>query len=136
MDEVPLDWCPAGHPMPVKVALVVDDELFARLIVAQVLLDDGYYVLEAGNAAEAFDVMDRNADISLLITDINMPGSLDGVALAREVRREKPHVAIVLVSGSAPPPDDQMLPGATFLAKPFNAYQPMSTVHKADVVEA
>lgn len=136
MDEVQLDWCPAEHPIPGKVALVVDDELFARLIVAQVLLDYGYYVLEAGNASEAFDVMDRNPDISLLITDINMPGSLDGVALAREVRRERPHVGIVLVSGFAPPPDDQMLSDATFLAKPFNAYELMRTVHKADVVEA
>ena len=104
-----------------KVALIVDDELFARLMALQILLEDDYCVLEASDAAEALETLERNDDVSLLITDISMPGEMDGLDLARTVRWQRPHVATVLTSGFARPVKDAV-PGASFLAKPYTAH--------------
>jgi DNA-binding NtrC family response regulator len=115
-----------------KVALVVDDEVFARLMAIQILLEADYCVLEASNAAEAFDVLERNDDISLLITDISMPGATDGLGLARSVLEERPHVSTVLTSGFSPPPGTQMPARAKFIAKPYSAHGLKLTIREAE----
>lgn len=105
-----------------KIALIVDDEIFARLMVIQILMEDDYCVLEASDAAEALDVLDRNDDIDLLITDIGMPGEIDGVGLARTVLSQRPQIATILTSGCTTPSKDEMPDGARFLAKPYTAH--------------
>src|SRR3954447_3649317 len=90
-----------------RVALVVDDEPFARLSAVQVLVDQAYLVLEAGDADEALQLLERNEDVSLVVTDISMPGEIDGLAMARHLRRRDSRLALVVATGRAlSDPDD------------------------------
>lgn len=102
-----------------KVALVVDDEAFARLIAVQVFLDREFTVLEAADVAEALDVLDCNDDISLLLTDITMPGQLDGLDLIDHVRDSRPDIAIIVTSGQTQPTAGRIPAEAPFLPKPY-----------------
>ncbi|HEY7299121.1 MAG TPA: response regulator [Xanthobacteraceae bacterium] len=79
--------------------LIAEDEVLVRIMVAEALRDAGYAVIEAIDADEAIRVLRTSADVKLLISDIRMPGSMDGVALARVVRAEHPGVKVLLVSG-------------------------------------
>jgi CheY-like chemotaxis protein len=82
--------------------LIVEDEFFVRFTTAEFLRDDGFEVLEAENADEALGILKSGAPVDLLFTDVRMPGSMDGVALATLVRREWPRIPIILTSGYAP----------------------------------
>lgn len=79
--------------------LVVEDEILIRFFVAEELRAQGNLVLEAANAEEALALLHSRLEIDLLLTDVRMPGPLDGAALARRVRQEHPRVKIVVVSG-------------------------------------
>jgi CheY-like chemotaxis protein len=118
-------------PSKSKVALVVDDEVFARLFAVQILLDEGFTVLEAADAAEGLDVLDSNEDVSVLFTDISMPGELDGLALAEKVREQRPDVALLTTSGVVEPSRD-LPPGGRFLAKPYTAHALMSAIRQIE----
>jgi CheY-like chemotaxis protein len=105
-----------------KVALVVDDEAFARLYAVQILLDQGFLVIEAADVAEGLEMLETQGDVSILFTDISMPGPLDGLHLAEQVRRERPDVALIVTSGRDEPGDGRLPEGAAFLAKPYTAF--------------
>jgi CheY-like chemotaxis protein len=113
-----------------NVVLVVDDEIFARLLAVQVLLDSGFTVLEAENAGEGLAMLDRNDDVGLLFTDISMPGEMDGLGLIARVRAHNPAIAMVVTSGGAPPRPDS-LAGAPFLAKPYTAGALLAAIAEA-----
>ncbi len=87
--------------MPATV-LIVEDEFFVRFTTAEFLREEGYEVLEAENADDALVLLRSGAAVDLLFTDVRMPGSMDGVALATLVRREWPQIHIILTSGYAP----------------------------------
>ncbi len=87
--------------MPLTV-LIVEDEFFVRFTTAEFLREEGFEVLEAENADEALDILKSKAAIDLMFTDVRMPGSMDGVALAGLVRNEWPGIHIILTSGYAP----------------------------------
>jgi DNA-binding NtrC family response regulator len=115
-----------------RVALIVDDEPFARLSALQVLVDQAYLVLEAADAAEALELLDRNDDISIVVTDINMPGAMDGLAMARHLRTRHSSMALVVASG-ATHLDVNELPRATqFLQKPYAAHALLRCVRDAE----
>jgi CheY-like chemotaxis protein len=82
--------------------LIVEDEVLVRLMIAEELRSAGYGVIEAANADEALDVLAHISSVSLIISDIRMPGSIDGVRFARLVRSEYPATPIVLTSGNFP----------------------------------
>lgn len=115
-----------------KVALVVDDEVFARLFALQILLDEGFTVLEAADAAEGLEVLDRNDDITLLFTDISMPGDLDGLTLAQRVRATHPCIGLLITSGRGQPPEEDIPPGGRFLPKPYTAHALMGAIRDLD----
>ena len=99
--------------------LVVEDEVLTRMAVSDELREHGYSVIEAANAAEALCVLSGPTRVDLLLTDMKMPGPLDGCGLARHVRATLPFVKIVMVSGQAPEPDaHDLLDG--YLAKPVS----------------
>jgi CheY-like chemotaxis protein len=81
------------------VLLVVEDEVLIRLSVCDFLRNAGFTVIEAGNAHEALTVLKVRADIALVLTDIQMPGGMDGLELIREIRKSYP--AIKVISASA-----------------------------------
>ena len=114
-----------------RVALVVDDEPFARLSALQVLIDQAYHVLEAADAAEALDLLDRNDDISVVVTDINMPGSMDGLTMARHLRTRHSGMALVVASGAVRPALDELPHGTGFLQKPYAAQALLRCVREA-----
>jgi CheY-like chemotaxis protein len=99
--------------------LVVEDEVLLRMMMSEELRGVGYSVIEAANAQEALDVLHSALiDVKLLITDVRMPGSMDGVALARCTRSESPATKIVLISGDLPAADTVEYDG--FFSKPYD----------------
>ena len=85
---------------PAPRLLVVEDEVFVRMMVAEELRDVGFPVLEAAHADEAIDILRHVPGIKLMISDIRMPGSMDGIALARLARSEHPDIKIIFACGS------------------------------------
>jgi CheY-like chemotaxis protein len=83
----------------VPTVLIVEDELLLRMGVADYLRDCGYRVVEADNGDEAVSVLESDAGIDVVFTDITMPGTLNGFGLAQWVRRERPEVRVILTSG-------------------------------------
>ena len=78
--------------------LLVEDEILIRLAMADDLRQAGFIVVEASNADEAISVLNSTPDIALVVTDIRMPGRIDGVGLANWVRRHAPHIKIAIAS--------------------------------------
>jgi two-component system, response regulator PdtaR len=90
----------AGKARDVRTILVVEDEVLVRLMVAEQLRDADFHVVEAANADEALAVLQSTTDVALIVTDIRMPGSMDGLELAKTVRSAFPEIRIVLTSGN------------------------------------
>ncbi|MBW6531318.1 response regulator [Sphingomonas sp. RRHST34] len=99
--------------------LLVEDELFVRMIGADALSEAGYRVIEAGDADEALARLERSDDVQVLFTDIRMPGSMDGLQLAGEVHRRWPAIRILLTSGDTRPTGAAIPDDGRFLAKPY-----------------
>ncbi|SFV35041.1 response regulator [Hyphomicrobium facile] len=87
-----------GEGLTQSSILVVEDEILIRLHLAEELRAAGYAVVEAADSREAMTVLTSRDDIGLVLTDIRMPGSIDGVALGRWIRTRFPEIKIVLVS--------------------------------------
>jgi two-component system, response regulator PdtaR len=102
-----------------ETILVVEDEVLVRLALAETLRDEGYSVIEAANGDEALAVLATPTPIAVILTDVNMPGSLDGVALGRYVRSTRPALKVIIVSGRAAP-DRAKDAADAFLAKPYD----------------
>jgi CheY-like chemotaxis protein len=102
------------------VVLLVEDEALVRMFAADLLREEaGFKVVEAVNADEALTVLEATSDVRVLVTDVEMPGSLDGFTLARLVHKAWPDVGIVVVSARACPGPEDLPPGARFIAKPY-----------------
>ncbi|HKU96143.1 MAG TPA: response regulator [Vineibacter sp.] len=86
-------------PQRPPTLLVVEDEVLVRMPVADYLRDCGYRVLEASTAAEAQAVFNAKEPIEIVISDVNMPGDMNGFALAKWIREEHPGVKVILTSG-------------------------------------
>jgi len=105
--------------------LVVEDEFFIRVAVADELKAVGYHVLEAIDAAEALELLSSHREIALLFTDIAMPGPMDGDALIRAARIEYPHIVVVAASAHAP-----YSPVEAVLRKPYDPTEAARMVHQ------
>jgi len=88
---------------PNALIVVVDDDVFERMGASDMFTDAGYRVLEANDADEALRLFEANADISVLFTDVSMPGSMSGSDLARQVAERWPKVGIIVTSGRPRP---------------------------------
>ena len=102
------------------VVLLVEDEPLVRMTAADELDDAGFRVLEAKNADEALVVLEAHSDeVQVLFTDVNMPGSMDGMALAERVYQRWPHVLLLISSGYARPHPDEIPDHGRFVPKPY-----------------
>jgi two-component system, response regulator PdtaR len=99
--------------------LVVDDEAMLRFCAADALEEEGFEVIEAANADEALKVLANRPDVRLLFTDIQMPGKLDGLALARKVHEQWPRIKLVITSGRKQPSRAEIPDDGSFIAKPY-----------------
>ena len=111
---------PDQIPSPVNV-LVVEDEMVLRMRAVDIVEDAGFVPVEAVNADEALAILEARSDISLLFTDIQMPGSIDGLKLAHTVHRRWPAIKIVLVSGQVNLSDAEKPGDSRFFGKPLVA---------------
>lgn len=100
--------------------LVVEDEALIRLSIVMMLETAGYEVLEAGHADEAIGLLERNDDVRLVVTDVDMPGSMDGAKLSHYVRNKWPPTQLLVVSGKSDAAALSLAPGVRFLAKPYS----------------
>jgi CheY-like chemotaxis protein len=82
-----------------RTILVVEDEVLIRLLICDVLRDSGLRVVEAANADEALMYVKTDPTVELVFSDVRIPGSMDGIELARRLRSEFPHIEIALASG-------------------------------------
>lgn len=103
---------------PINV-LVVEDELVLRMRAIDIVEDAGFAAIEATNADQALSILETRSDISLLFTDIQMPGTLDGLKLAHAVHKRWPAIKIVLVSGQIKLADEDKPLDSRFFGKPL-----------------
>lgn len=108
---------------PSSVVLVVEDELMLRMRAVDIVEDAGFTPIEAINADEAIRILEGRNDISVLFTDIQMPGSMDGLKLAHVVHTRWPHIKIMLVSGQIAVTDDDKPEDSKFFPKPLEIQQ-------------
>ena len=105
--------------MGAPLVLVVEDELLVRMNTLSLLEEAGFGVLEAGSADEAISLLERRKDIRIVFTDINMPGSMDGLRLAHAIRNRWPPIELVVTSGLMRVRKEDMPERGLFLRKPY-----------------
>jgi len=104
---------------PGQTILTVEDEILISEYLGDVLREAGYEVVATSNADDAIAILESRDDIRLIITDINMPGSMDGLKLASAVRGRWPPVKIIVTTGQRRPTEKEMPTGSLFLSKPY-----------------
>jgi two-component system, response regulator PdtaR len=110
--------------------LVVEDETFIRMDVVDMLRAAGFNILEATNADEAIQILERNPDVCLVFTDIDMPGSMNGLKLAASVRDRWPPVRIIATSGHVKIRAGDLPGDARFIPKPYQFAQIIDAIRE------
>src|SRR4029079_18870166 len=105
-------------PTSVPNVLVVEDEMVLRMRAVDIVEDAGFNPIEAVNADDALAILESRSDIELLFTDIQMPGSMDGLKLAYAVHERWPKIKIILVSGQLTLSDNDKPARSRFFGKP------------------
>ena len=105
------------------VVLIVEDEFLLRMDAAEMIGAAGFEVIEAANADQAIEVLEARPDITVVFTDIQMPGSMDGLKLARAVRGRWPPIKIIATSGRLNVGELDLPEGGRFLPKPYSPAQ-------------
>jgi CheY-like chemotaxis protein len=109
------------HSVVPAVVLVVEDEMLLRMRTVDMVEDAGFTSVEAVDADEAVAILESRSDIALLFTDIQMPGSMDGLKLAHAVHERWPPIKIILVSGQLRLADIYIPADCRFFGKPLEA---------------
>ena len=115
-----------------QLVLVVEDEEIIRDMTVEFLHDAGLDVIEATTADSAVQLLEeRNKEISVLFTDVRMPGHMDGLELSRTAMERWPHIKVVVTSGMFNKTTDTVPPGATFLPKPWLPLEMLTMITQA-----
>jgi CheY-like chemotaxis protein len=117
-------------PRTGPVILIVEDEFLLRMDSAELIENAGFQVIQAGNADEAIEILKARPGIHVVFTDIQMPGSMDGLKLAQFVRNRWPPIKIVATSGLLRVADDDLPAGSVFLPKPYRGTEIVATLRK------
>jgi two-component sensor histidine kinase len=112
-----------GQSAVLRAVLVVEDEMMLRMRAVDIVEDAGFTAVEAVNADDALAILESRSDIELLFTDIQMPGSMDGLKLAYAVHERWPLIKIILVSGQLKLTDGDKPPDSRFFGKPLGVKQ-------------
>ena len=107
------------------VVLVVEDEPYLRLDTVDLVEEAGFSTVEAANADEAIKILEHRNDIRVVLTDVGLPGSMDGVKLALAIRDRWPPIGLIITSGQLNLNLDDLPLRSRFFAKP---YDPMTLV--------
>ena len=124
-----------GQAIPAtgRSILIVEDEAFIRHDLSDFFEDAGFRVFEAENADDAIDILESNAAISVVLTDIQMPGSIDGIKLAHHVRNRYPPTLLVIASGAVRPAPADLPKDAMFIPKPFDPRFVLNAIRQAGI---
>jgi two-component system, response regulator PdtaR len=114
--------------MSVPLVLVVEDEPLVRMYAVFLLEEAGFETLEAGSADEAIALLETRNDIRIVFTDINLPGSMDGLRLAHAIRHRWPPIELLLTSGHTRVGDEDMPDRGLFLGKPYDGGELVRTL--------
>jgi len=110
---------PNTEPAAAGTLLVVEDEVLIRTLMCDFLRGEGFTVIEAADADEGQQVLRSAAPLALMITDVRMPGALDGIALARLARQIRPGLRLIVSSGHAAEPE-ALRAADLFMRKPYD----------------
>lgn len=105
----------------ISTVLVVEDDTLVRMHGTDILEDAGYDVLEAANADEALEILNGRREVHLLFSDVDMPGSMNGLDLARLVHERWPHIHLLLTSGHHPVQLAELPERGKFVRKPWSS---------------
>jgi CheY-like chemotaxis protein len=114
--------------MGAQSILVVEDEVLIRLLMAEALRDEGYQIVEAATADEGMAVLQSGQAIDLIITDVRMPGQIDGLQLAAQAKRYDPNRPVIIVSGHLTAQDVSRVDA--FIPKPYTYVHLLSVVNQ------
>lgn len=106
----------------IAVVLVVEDDPIIRMGALDLVRSAGYEALEAGDADEAIRILERRSDIDLVFTDVQMPGTVDGIKLAHYIRDRWPPVRLLVASGNAILDESSLPTGSRYFSKPYDAH--------------
>ncbi len=116
-------------PIGSDTILIVEDEAIVRFELIDLFEDEGYRVFAAASADEAIAILDRHGEVRVVLTDIEMPGSMDGLRLAHYIRKRFPPTLLLVASGRISVPERDMPEHSVYLAKPFD---PAAMLRKID----
>lgn len=108
--------------------LVVEDEPIIRLGMVSSIEDAGYAVVEAANADEAISLLAQDSEVGVVVTDVDMPGSMDGIRLAHYVRRRWPPIQMLVISGKVGVMSNELPTGVRFMSKPYQEPQLLNVI--------
>jgi CheY-like chemotaxis protein len=109
----------AGHGLAMAIVLIVDDEPLILMNAINFVEQAGFTALEAANADEAIQILTKRNDIYAVFSDVQMPGSMDGVRLLKVIRDRWPPIRLILTSGKLLPTDTCLPSGSVFIPKPY-----------------
>ena len=113
------------------VVLVVEDEPLMLMDAVDLVTEAGFEAIGTKNADEAIRILESRADIRIVFTDVNMPGSMDGIKLAHAVRHRWPPIEIIVTSGLTLGNVEELLPErGVFFPKPYTPAQVASALHR------
>jgi CheY-like chemotaxis protein len=112
------------------VVLVVEDDLLLRMDAVDIVKSAGFDAVEAGNADEAISILEARPAIHVVFTDIQMPGSMDGLKLAKFVKDRWPPIRILTTSGRVKITGNDLPHGGRFLPKPYSPAQVIGTLRE------
>ena len=116
------------------VVLIVEDEFLIRMDAVDMIRSAGFDVVEAENADQAVLILEERFDIAVVFTDVQMPGSMDGLKLAAAVRDRWPPIRIIATSGLAKVTSDDLPAGSRFLPKPYSATEIVGALRELGAV--
>jgi two-component system, response regulator PdtaR len=111
------------------VILIVEDDPCLRMVAVEFVNEAGFETLEACDADQAIAILESSSKITVLFTDINMPGSMDGLQLAHVVSNRWPVIEILIASGHVLLPQADLPPNGRFLRKPYRAAAMIADLH-------
>ena len=109
---------------------MVEDEPLLRMMAVDLVEDAGFEAVEAGNATDALHILESRPDIHIVFSDIDLPRGMDGMKLAALVRNRWPPIHLILTSGKARPPTEEMPAGGLFFSKPYKEREIVAAMHR------
>lgn len=113
-------------PRP-PIVLVVEDDFLLRMDAVDIVKNAGFEAIEAANADQAIAIIEADPEIHIVFTDVQMPGTMDGLRLARFIRDRWPPIKIVATSGRLRVAEEDLPKGSIFVPKPYSPEQIIQT---------